>query len=133
MVDMWSLGVILYIMLSGVPPFEDDDGGSLYRQILEGKFEFDVPEWSVVSMEAKELVQQLLKVNPRERLTIQQTLAHPWLLQQESPPPATKLSQRPAAAVTREAKRRRTPGSAPDLGLLNSVDAARGEACTYLI
>jgi len=73
--DMWSLGVILYIMLCGSPPFEED---GLYEQILEGKYEFDVPEWQGVTQEAKDLVQKLMTINPKERLTIQQVLNHPW-------------------------------------------------------
>lgn len=77
-VDMWSVGVILYVMLSGAPPFEEE---RLYEQIQEGRYEFDVPEFDAVSPEVKELIRNLMTVNPKARLTIQETLAHRWLRQ----------------------------------------------------
>lgn len=77
-VDMWGIGVVLYIMLGGVPPFGEENG-SLYEDILQGRYDFDVPAWSAVSLEAKDMVKQLMTVNSRERLTIKQALHHPWL------------------------------------------------------
>eukprot|EP00438_Fugacium_kawagutii_P006570 Skav231723 [mRNA] locus=scaffold2515:160472:160711:- [translate_table: standard] len=72
---MWSLGVVLYIMLSGTPPFEAD---GLYEQILEGRYEFDAEEWEAVSLEAKDLVRRLMTVDLTKRPTIGEALKHRW-------------------------------------------------------
>uniref|UniRef100_A0A3P9PVH8 non-specific serine/threonine protein kinase n=1 Tax=Poecilia reticulata TaxID=8081 RepID=A0A3P9PVH8_POERE len=83
--DMWSLGVIMYILLCGYPPFYSNTGQAISpgmkRRIRMGQYEFPNPEWSDVSQEAKDLIQQLLKTDPNERMTITQFTNHPWINQ----------------------------------------------------
>uniref|UniRef100_A0A8C8DW47 non-specific serine/threonine protein kinase n=1 Tax=Oryzias sinensis TaxID=183150 RepID=A0A8C8DW47_9TELE len=83
--DMWSLGVIMYILLCGFPPFYSNTGQAISpgmkRRIRMGQYEFPKPEWSEVSQEAKDLIHQLLKTDPSERMTITQFMNHPWINQ----------------------------------------------------
>uniref|UniRef100_A0A8C1XZG8 non-specific serine/threonine protein kinase n=1 Tax=Cyprinus carpio TaxID=7962 RepID=A0A8C1XZG8_CYPCA len=83
--DMWSLGVIMYILLCGFPPFYSNTGQAISpgmkRRIRMGQYEFPKPEWAEVSEEAKQLINQLLKTDPNERMTIEQFMNHPWINQ----------------------------------------------------
>ncbi|KAG7493165.1 MAP kinase-activated protein kinase 2-like [Solea senegalensis] len=88
--DMWSLGVIMYILLCGFPPFYSNTGQAISpgmkRRIRMGQYEFPKPEWAEVSQEAKDLIHQLLKTEPTERMTIAQFMNHPWITQSVTVP-----------------------------------------------
>mmetsp|Transcript_20689 Transcript_20689/g.34816 ORF Transcript_20689/g.34816 Transcript_20689/m.34816 type:complete len:388 (+) Transcript_20689:161-1324(+) len=81
-VDMWSIGVITYILLGGYPPFHDDNQKALFKKIKNAEYEFHEEYWSEVSEEAKDLIRHLLKINPVERYTAEEALNHPWMLRE---------------------------------------------------
>lgn len=82
--DIWACGVILYILLVGYPPFWDEDQHKLYQQIKAGAYDFPSPEWDTVTPEAKNLINQMLTINPAKRITADQALKHPWVCQRST-------------------------------------------------
>ncbi len=80
-VDMWSAGVILYIMLCGFPPFYDDNNAKLFQAIRAGEYDFPAPYWDNVSEAAKAVVRGLLCVDVSKRLTAEELLSQPWVEQ----------------------------------------------------
>ncbi|CAL1591797.1 unnamed protein product [Knipowitschia caucasica] len=80
-VDMWSVGVILYILLCGFEPFFDPRGDQyMYSRILNCDYEFVSPWWDEVSLNAKDLVSKLIVLDPHKRLSVREALLHPWVL-----------------------------------------------------
>eukprot|EP00993_Chasmostoma_nieuportense_P000279 NODE_1259_length_1579_cov_30.289945_g1189_i0.p1 GENE.NODE_1259_length_1579_cov_30.289945_g1189_i0~~NODE_1259_length_1579_cov_30.289945_g1189_i0.p1 ORF type:complete len:506 (+),score=121.71 NODE_1259_length_1579_cov_30.289945_g1189_i0:52-1569(+) len=78
--DLWSSGVIAYVILCGWPPFQGKTRDQLFRTIVAGRFRFDKQTvWDTISDQAKDFVAKLLVVDPTQRLTAAQALQHPWL------------------------------------------------------
>ena len=76
-IDLWSCGVILFAMLSGYLPFEDENVSVLYKKVLDGDCTFH----DSVSESARHLVKGILNTNPAKRMTIEQIRDHPWMKQ----------------------------------------------------
>jgi len=81
--DIWSAGVILYILLCGYPPFNGNDDDEIFESIKKRKFVYPDAEWAKISGEAKDLINKMLS-EPLNRLTAEQVLGHPWLKNQLS-------------------------------------------------
>ncbi|KAJ4976326.1 hypothetical protein NE237_001432 [Protea cynaroides] len=78
-IDIWSAGVILYILLSGVPPFWAETEKGIFNAILKGYIDFESAPWPSISTSAKDLVRKMLEKDPKKRITSAQILEHPWL------------------------------------------------------
>ncbi|XP_015063064.1 calcium-dependent protein kinase 34-like [Solanum pennellii] len=78
-VDIWSIGVMLYILLCGVPPFWAENENGIFNAILHGHIDFSSDPWPSISSGAKDLVRKMLTVDPRQRLTAMQVLNHSWI------------------------------------------------------
>jgi calcium/calmodulin-dependent protein kinase I len=77
--DMWSLGVIVYILLGGYPPFIEQNQRELFRKIRKGQYEFHEEYWGQVSDEAKNLISKLLTVSPSQRYDAHGAFSNDWI------------------------------------------------------
>lgn len=77
--DMWSLGIITYILLSGISPFRGEHDRETLTKIKSGRWSFDESYWMYISSEAKDFITKLLCFNPEDRMDVKTALRHPWL------------------------------------------------------
>lgn len=79
-VDIWSIGVITYILLCGFPPFYGNTDQEIFEKILKAEYDFPSPDWDAVSDDAKQFIKQILVLENNKRPTAQECLQHPWML-----------------------------------------------------
>uniref|UniRef100_A0A452RLW0 calcium/calmodulin-dependent protein kinase n=1 Tax=Ursus americanus TaxID=9643 RepID=A0A452RLW0_URSAM len=131
-VDIWACGVILYILLVGYPPFWDEDQHKLYQQIKAGAYDFPSPEWDTVTPEAKNLINQMLTINPAKRITAHEALKHPWVCQRSTV--ASMMHRQETVECLKKFNARRKlkggPLSPPAAPMLSTV--LRGRTCFSL-
>lgn len=89
-VDMWSVGVVTYILVCGFPPFYNENIPLLFESILKADFDFPMEDWEHISDDCMDFIDQLLVVDPSQRLTAQQALKHSWLQGNAPPTPLLK-------------------------------------------
>jgi tRNA A-37 threonylcarbamoyl transferase component Bud32 len=86
-VDVWSIGILTYLLLSGIHPFESrKNTENILNRIIAGKFKFEGPVWEKVPKECKDFIKRCLVVDPKKRATVNELLKHPWILSQGKGP-----------------------------------------------
>mmetsp|Transcript_29921 Transcript_29921/g.88966 ORF Transcript_29921/g.88966 Transcript_29921/m.88966 type:complete len:519 (-) Transcript_29921:688-2244(-) len=104
--DMWSIGVIVYILLGGYPPFIEENQRDLFRKIRKGQFEFHVEYWGQVSKGAKDLISALITVDPKKRLSAKEALQNSWITGSDASLEGKDLGKNLEAMKTFNAKRK---------------------------
>ncbi len=99
-VDMWAMGCVLYTLLCGFPPFYDESIEVLTEKVAKGQFTFLSPWWDDISKSAQDLISHLLCVDPEERYTIREFLAHPWI-RESGPTPRDERKAQPTDQMAR--------------------------------
>eukprot|EP00596_Hydrurales_sp_CCMP1899_P000699 CAMPEP_0119051102 /NCGR_PEP_ID=MMETSP1177-20130426/72828_1 /TAXON_ID=2985 /ORGANISM="Ochromonas sp, Strain CCMP1899" /LENGTH=519 /DNA_ID=CAMNT_0007030195 /DNA_START=251 /DNA_END=1810 /DNA_ORIENTATION=+ len=105
-VDIWSMGVICYVLLAGYPPFYDEDQKKLFKKIKEGKYHFHQDYWSNTSPDAMDMIRKMLCVNQKDRWTARQLLSHAWITAGDQELQAKDLSKSIEAMKKYKAKMR---------------------------
>jgi len=126
-VDTWALGVIVFVLVCGCLPFDDDASTVIPDSIVQSKFRLRFPRWSKdLSPSARDLISHLLNVNPHTRYTAEQALRHPWVM--GSTAPKDSLLQSPGRILRPEMKSPHSRKAAANMTQMNQVLATRAQA-----
>ncbi|KAF7301412.1 Protein kinase domain-containing protein [Mycena indigotica] len=121
-VDMWALGCVLYTLLCGFPPFYDESINVLTEKVARGYYTFLSPWWDDINPSAKDLITHLLCVDPAQRYTIDEFLAHPWCNAAPAPPPPpTPYTGHPIDSPLLSAAKGRMEGRSPGIATLKEA------------
>ncbi|CAO0803394.1 unnamed protein product [Mucor circinelloides] len=120
-VDLWSVGVILFTLLSGYTPFWGEDQASLFESIMSGQYEYDEEYWSDISDSARNLIDRLLTFDPNNRITAEEALQHPWITGTGSKEAGPRTSTNLAPAIRKGYSSR---GSLTAIALMNQYKAS---------
>jgi len=112
-VDLWSVGVITYVLLCGYPPFYASSQPALFDKICKAKYDFPPTEWDFISDIAKDFIRNLLVLNPQKRLTAEECLMHPFLGDKLETKPLKNIDQS-MAVYNAKRKKERTIGISQD-------------------
>jgi len=113
-VDIWSIGVITYVMLAGFPPFDGENDVEVFASILAIRYSFPSPEWDNISASAQHFITSILKDDPKDRLTASEALEHPWIL--NNTPPEMRINQKPKEQPKPKVKKDTPAGVLSDSG-----------------
>lgn len=129
-VDVWSLGVVLYICLCGFPPFSDElytreNPYSLAQQIKMGRFDYPSPYWDPIGDPALDLIDRMLTVDVEKRITIDECLQHPWLLNTGHINPADSTDGLTAAISSLDFSKRKPQRERTLLSNINDIRVSK--------
>lgn len=97
--DIWSIGVIMFILLSGEPPFNGETDGEILSQVKKGKYNFSAPQWRNISESAKSLIKNLLSFKPEDRMRANEALDHEWFIRMSK-----KIKKKDSVCLTQTLK-----------------------------
>jgi len=101
-IDIWSVGIVAYMLLSGVHPFDTKANQNIINRIIAGKFDFPSPQWDAVPKHCKDFIQRCLVVDPKRRPSASDLLKHSWITSSSSTTPANMFSKQEIERLDQE-------------------------------